>query len=152
MSERTLKWHGIVKGGKLKIFAKDAFVRYIKTSLDGKEIELVVQPREKETTGAQYRYLFGHLLPLLADFMGDSIQAAAFIIKDRWHSEKRQVTDPETGESHYVVIPLSFSRGNISRKKFAKVIDNVEMLLDQLGVVHSNLESWQQEAPEITEE
>ena len=151
MSERTLKWHGRVKNGKLDLFAKDAFRKYIRTSLEGREVELVVQPREKETTWPQYRFLFGCLLPLLAGFMGESIEAAEYIVKERWHSEKKMIFNPDTGEEKEVIIPLSFSRGKISRKKFAHVIDKVEILLDSLNIKYPAIENWQNEVPEITE-
>lgn len=152
MNNRILKWYGKVENGRLDLFAREAFAKYIRTSLDGREIELTIRPREKETTWPQYKYLYGHLLPLLADYMGEDIEAAAYIIKDRWNSVKKKILNPETGEEMEVKIQLSFARGNITRKHFGEIIDKVDLLLSSLGIHHSDIDNWQNESPEISED
>lgn len=150
MRTSELKWFGVVKDGKHDLFAKDAYKRFIQR-FEGKEVETVTKLREKETTNSQYAYLFGHLLPILAEYAFDGdITATAQYIKSRWYYTEKTYVDPETGEEINEKILGSFARGNISRRKFAEIIDKTELLLDSLGLIHSDIDNWDKEVPEVS--
>jgi len=149
MNNYDLKWHGKVINGKHELFAKEAYRRFIR-KFEGQEVETTTKLREKETTNPQYGYLYGHLLPILADFSFDgNVDAAAQYIKEHCHYKMAKFIDPKTGEEKEEKVLGSFARGNISRKQFADLIDKTELLLDSLGLIHSDIDHWEQEVPEI---
>jgi hypothetical protein len=139
---KTKKFYGKVDGyGKLVIDYEQAFRNY-KEFFKGKEIQLTLETREKETTWGQYKFMYGVLIPLIAEHTGDRKEAVEHQIKERWHSELGKMMDWKTGEMVNVLILGSFARGNITRKKFAEVIKMVEDLCVELDILFPNQDEW----------
>ena len=150
MRDPHLKWFGKVVNGRHQLYAIDAYRRFVR-NFEGREVETVTRLREKETTNPQYRYLFGCLLPILADHAFDgNVDAAAQYIKEHWHFKMTKFIDPQTGKEREEKVLGSFARGNISRKDFAEIIDHTEELLDSLELIQSDIANWEKQVPEIS--
>ena len=65
------KFQGKVEGGKVIVYNTKDFKQYL-VPLDGKEIDLIVEPWRNERTRQQIKYYWGVCVKLISDYTGHS--------------------------------------------------------------------------------
>lgn len=107
-----------------KIRDRQHFDTYIKrTHKVGDLVWVSVERPAKESTHRQYRYLFGAVYPLLADYMGTSIEMADGIM-----CRRLLLQNPDS--------PLEYvkSKSSLTRQELAQFIDGVRQEAADCGI------------------
>ena len=136
MSLPTPKWYGHIDGNRVHLDRRPVFDNYL-SSLNGKQIELVVRERRDERSTRQLRYFHGPvtkyfrdvICALLADGTGVTLEETKDNLKAHFLSKK--TTCHITGKT-IVTIP---SLADLTKPEMSAFIDDCVMLSAQMGTV-----------------
>lgn len=109
----------ISNGGKL-CFADTDLLRHWLECHAGKTIEVVFQSPKETKTHSQLGYLFGHVIPQIAEYTGYSEEEVYGILKGKFL--KKMIVHGELGEFYECVRSLSDS--DVTREDVAKFIQS----------------------------
>jgi len=116
---------GSVKEGKLKIRARPAFDKYIK-SMDGKELEITVQKKRNKRTNHQNRYYWSGVLQCAKQGFFD---AGHSLTKEEIHEEfkrrfleGKEIINKDTGEA----IRIPGTTTDLTRSDFSDYIAEIK--------------------------
>ena len=122
-------WKGKISKGKLELEDRRGLDDYIQTRPDG-EYQLILRPKPEPdgSSAAQYRYLFGVVYKVAADYLGYTVEELHEEMKRRHVPVKR--VNRDTGE---IEIRGGTTSG-MTIKERSEFIDNVRRQLAEMGV------------------
>ena len=81
MSAAQPLWPAEVRGGKVHLWRKPEYDRYVGSLPEGSRVDVIVRVRHKRPTVAMHRFYRGVILPTIAEEMGDSLLETHRLLK-----------------------------------------------------------------------
>jgi hypothetical protein len=115
-------FRGRIEQGRIKLDRRDEFAAHV-ARLDGKDIELRLTRWRRVRSGAQNRYYWAVVVPLIADHCGYDHQEMHEALKFRYL------------QTHEGPMPRVRSTADLSTAEFTEYIDAVRRLAAEMGCV-----------------